>query len=148
MNKDLPLKACQKAFLSSAPVSACYRSMVNSTSLLLPLRNLLVIQLAYGNQRAQKKTKVICAKERSCRSRKKSLINKSKAKGVSGKKASGRSSEARAINKLKTSLEMPQRSPTAKAKGAGGSPPTKDWETKTHIPGRQSRKISTMEGLL
>lgn len=121
MNKDLPLKACQKAFLSSAPVSACYRSMVNSTSLLLPLRNLLVIQLAYGNQRAQKKTKVICAKERSCRSRKKSFINKSKAKGASGKKASGRSSEARAINKLKTHLEMPQRSPTAKAKGAGGA---------------------------
>lgn len=37
MNKDLPLKACQKAFLSSAPVSACYRSMVNQTSLLYTL---------------------------------------------------------------------------------------------------------------
>lgn len=44
-----------------------------------------------------------------------------KATGASGSQASGRSGEARAINKLKTHPEMPQCSPTAKAKGAGGA---------------------------
>ncbi|KAL2962959.1 hypothetical protein AAZX31_17G173500 [Glycine max] len=37
MNKDLPLKACRKAFLLSTPVSTCYKSMFNQTSLLYML---------------------------------------------------------------------------------------------------------------
>jgi len=88
---SLPLKACQKASLSSAPVSACHRSMVNSTSLLLPYLSFETYSffhwLAYRKQRAQKKTTGICDKERSYRNRTKSLRSQKPQERVEAKQA-------------------------------------------------------------
>lgn len=118
---SLPLKACQKASLSSAPVSACHRSMVKLTRPLSysPILASKPTRYSIGlSKAASPKENDSNLWQRKELSKQEKITNKSKATGASGSQASGRNSKARAIS-WKLTWKCPSARLQPKQKGQG-----------------------------